>query len=150
MENFDPVVALENASTTEEEIKTLEILRQHLCPDEGEDICVEDICAEAEAEPDADWLKQASADDGESNPFPAKTPDGTLVDQEELNRFTFYLFERRYGWSEQINHADLSTGGKDVVFRPDSRTGSSGSGPLNIESKFKKRLIELLDDFLKW
>ena len=147
MENFDPVVALENASTTEEEIKTLEMLRQHLCPNEGED-CVQDSCAGAE--PDAEWLKQASADGGECNPFPAKTPDGILVDQEELNRFTFYLFERRYGWSEQIGHADLSTGGKDVVCRPDSRTGRSGVGPLNIESKFKKRLIELLDDFLKW
>lgn len=146
MENFDPVVALENASTTDEEIKTLEILRQHLCPNEEGEECGEDSCAEL----DVEWLKQASGDGGESNPFPAKTPDGILADQEELNRFTFYLFERRYGWSEQIGHVDLSTGGKDVAPRPDSRSGRGGVGPLNIESKFKKRLIELLDDFLKW
>lgn len=142
MAHFNPVLSLENASTAEDEIKTLETLRQRLCPNYERKKCLED------QDPDAEYLKHACTDDVDCNPFPEKTPDDILTDQEQLNIFTFYLFERRYGWSEYISHADLVGGGKDVVSRPDSRTGRGGS--FNTESKLKGRLNELLDEFLKW
>lgn len=142
MAHFNPVLSLENASTAEDEIKTLETLRQRLCPNYERKKCLED------QDPDAEYLKHACTDDVDCNPFPEKTPDDILTDQEQLNIFTFYLFERRYGWSEYISHADLVGSGKDVVSRPDSRTGRGGS--FNTESKLKGRLNELLDEFLKW
>jgi hypothetical protein len=136
MDTFNPVLALENARSAENEIKVLEKLCRFLNPSN------ERQPVSSDQDLDTDWLKNAS--DGDViNPFPDKTPQDVLKEQEYLNRFTFYLLERRYGWSEHSIHNDPSTAGLSH-----SNTGRSSS--LGIESKFKGQINELLDDLLKW
>ena len=148
MDDFNPVLALEGAKSTEDEISCLEKLRQCLCPQNS--CSAEDEMNDEDL--DTQWLREASRGENNENmnPFPCKIPEDIVQGQEQLNRFTFYLFERRYGWSESQSHGDLT--GKDMLSycgsRPDSRSGRPTSW--NIESKFKGRLNELLDEFLKW
>ena len=136
MDTFNPVLALENARGAENEIKVLEKLCRFLNPSN------ERQHVSGDQDLDTDWLKNAG--DGDIiNPFPDKIPQDILKEQEYLNRFTFYLFERRYGWSEHSIHLDPSAPG-----HCHSNTGRSSS--LGIESKFKGQINELLDDLLKW
>ena len=136
MDTFNAVLALEKARGAENEIKVLEKLCRFLNPGN------ERQHGSGDQDLDTDWLKNAG--DGDIiNPFPDKIPQDILKEQQYLNRFTFYLFERRYGWSEHSIHLDPSAPGHSH-----SNTGRSSS--LGIESKFKGQINELLDDLLKW
>ena len=130
--------ALQNASCAEDEIVALGQLRETLLPTGNKTSLDEDHC-------EKEWLR--SGLDNIVNPFPAKTPETCIPSQDDLDSFTFYLFERRFGWSEfTANLDDLHTEADEHLVR----RGSSGSVRIQDESKFKAKLNELLDEFLKW
>ena len=140
MDTFNLVLALENARSSESEIKILEKLCHFLSPsNDGPNVS-------DDRDMDTEWLKKGS-DEDVVNPFPSKTPQDILKGQENLNRFTFYLFERRYGWSEHLIHSDSNTG---LLKEGSSHSSTGRSSSLEIESKFKGQINELLDDLLKW
>ena len=140
MDTFNLVLALENARSSESEIKILEKLCHFLSLDNDGPHVSDD------RDMDTEWLKKAS-DEDVVNPFPSNTPQDILKGQENLNRFTFYLFERRYGWSEHLIHSDSNTG---LLKEGPSHSTTGRSSSLEIESKFKGQINELLDDLLKW
>ena len=78
---------------------------------------------------------------------PSESPESFILLQEDLDSFTFYLFERRFGWSEYNANLDDHHSVADEHL---GRRGSSCSLRIQDESKFKGRLNELLDEFLKW
>lgn len=130
--------ALQNAYCAEDEIVALGQLRETLLPTGDKKSLDEDHC-------EKEWLR--SGLDNIVNPFPAKTPETCIPSQDDLDSFTFYLFERRFGWSEfTANLDDLHTEADEHLVR----RGSSGSARIQDESKFKAKLNELLDEFLKW
>lgn len=129
---------LQNASCAEEEILALQKLREALLPAGNEASSDEDDC-------EKEWLRKGLNDIG--NPFPSKSPESCLLLQEDLDSFTFYVFERRFGWSEYTANLDDHYAVADEHL---GRRGSSGSLRIQDESKFKGKLNELLDEFLKW
>ncbi|KAJ7383194.1 hypothetical protein OS493_030352 [Desmophyllum pertusum] len=130
---------LQNASCAEEEILALQNLRKTLLPFGDEAPSDEDDC-------EREWLRKGLNDI--SNPFPSKSPESCVLLQEDLDSFTFYLFERRFGWSEYTANLDDCYSVADEHLA--GRRGSSGSLRIQDESKFKGKLNELLDEFLKW
>lgn len=129
---------LQNASCAEEEILALQKLRESLRSVGDETSLGEDDC-------EKEWLQKGLNDI--TNPFPIKSPENCVLVQEDLDAFTFYLFERRFGWSEcSVNLDDDYFGTEEHL----GRRGSSGSLRIQDESKFKAKLNELLDEFLKW
>ncbi|XP_028392463.1 uncharacterized protein LOC114517020 [Dendronephthya gigantea] len=140
MDSFNPVLALENARSAENEVKILEKWCRFLSPNNEQVVNSDD----GDADADSDWLRNSN--DGDViNPFPDKTPQDVLKEQECLNKFTFYLFERRYGWSEHLIHLDSA-----IAKEGSGHSCSGRSSSLGIESKSKGRINELLDDLLKW
>lgn len=129
---------LQNASCAEEEILALQKLRETLLPVGDGGPSDEDDC-------EKEWLRNGLNDI--ANPFPSKSPDSCIPSQEDLDSFTFYLFERRFGWSEYNTNLDDCYSVADEHL---ARRGSSGSLRIQDESKFKAKLNELLDEFLKW
>ncbi|XP_022803924.1 uncharacterized protein LOC111341234 isoform X4 [Stylophora pistillata] len=132
------VIALQNASCAEEEIVALKELRRTLLPTDDKTSLDEDDC-------EKEWLRTGF--DDRVNPFPTKTPETCIHSQKDLDSFTFYLFERRFGWSEFTANIDGLHAEADEHL---VRRGSSGSVRIQDESKFKAKLNELLDEFLKW
>lgn len=69
------------------------------------------------------------------DPFPSFKLDAVLHSQDELNDFTLYVLERRYGWSEVQNskgqHHDQAIDHEQV-------------------GRLKSDLNELLDVFIHW
>lgn len=130
--------ALQNATCAEEEIVALKTLREALLPIGDETPADEDDC-------EKEWLRKGLNDI--SNPFPSNSPETCILKQEDLDSFTFYLFERRFGWSEFTANLDdfHSEADEHLV-----RRGSCGSVRIQDESRFKGKLNELLDEFLKW
>ena len=132
----DPLLALHNAKSTEIEVKSLEDLKRVLMP----------FGCDGVHYSNDDTLEQefldyaASSFDDDDNPFPSQHPEILLSSQETLNRFTCYLFERRFGWSEAKQE------GTKVQVR---RLGSVGQ-PSQEEAKYKDLLNGMLDDFIKW
>lgn len=129
---------LQNASCAEEEILALQKLREALLPAGDEASSDEDEC-------EKEWLRKGLNDI--RNPFPSESPESFILLQEDLDSFTFYLFERRFGWSEYTANLDDYYSVADEHL---GRRGSSGSLRMQDESKFKGKLNELLDEFLKW
>lgn len=129
---------LQNASCAEEEILSLQKLRESLISLEDENTLREYDC-------ETDWLRKGLEEI--ANPFPTKSPENCVLVQEDLDEFTFYLFERRFGWSEFTANID---DGEPVAQEHLDRGGLSGSVRIQDESKFKGKLNELLDEFLKW
>ncbi|XP_020619651.1 uncharacterized protein LOC110057405, partial [Orbicella faveolata] len=129
---------LQNASCAEEEILALQKLREALLPAGDEASSDEDDC-------EKEWLRKGLNDI--RNPFPSESPESFILLQEDLDSFTFYLFERRFGWSEYTANLDDYYSVADEHL---GRRGSSGSLRMQDESKFKGKLNELLDEFLKW
>ena len=129
---------LQNASCAEEEILALHKLREALLPAGDEAPSDEDDC-------EKEWLRKGLDDIG--NPFPSRSPESFILLQEDLDSFTFYLFERRFGWSECNANLDDYCSVADEHL---GRRGSSASLRIQDESKFKGKLNELLDEFLKW
>lgn len=129
---------LQNASCAEEELAALEELKESIHP--GHTIHDEDDL-------ESEWLKRGLED--RENPFPGISPENCIRSQDDLNHFTFYLFERRYGWSEYSTaDEECSTAtGFDVHV---GRRASTGSLRTQDDSKFKSQLNELSDVFLKW
>ena len=77
---------------------------------------------------------------GEGNPFPKVTTDIICRSQDDLNRFTCYLFDRRYGWSE----TDKEDGKRVRRLSSTGFTMSAGT------EKQKTILNALLDQYIKW
>ena len=130
---------LQNASCAEEEILALQKLREALLP-------AGDVASSDEDDCEKEWLRKGLNDIG--NPFPSQSPESFILLQDDLDSFTFYLFERRFGWSEYT--ANLDDYHHSVADEHLGRRGSSGSLRIQDESKFKGKLNELLDEFLKW
>ncbi|XP_038070468.1 uncharacterized protein LOC119739556 isoform X2 [Patiria miniata] len=120
---------LRQATSCAEEVNALDQLKKTLSPKD-------DVFGEDDIE--HQWLSLAAhslGDDDPLNPFPACTPDGVLSCQSDLERFTCYLFERRFSWSE-------------------AKKGNLGPllGTISTErdAVLKSKLNNLLDEFLRW
>lgn len=133
------LATLQNASCAEEEILALQKLRETLSSNGDERSLDEDDF-------EKEWLRKGLNDT--ANPFPTKSPESCVLGQDDLDAFTFYLFERRFGWSECT--AYLDDAGYSVAEEHIIRRSSSGSVRIQDESRFKGKLNELLDEFLKW
>ena len=136
MDVFNPLQEVENAHNVEDEVKILQKFCNSLSPMQ---MCLGD------QDLDTQWLTNSPTTGANSNPFPRVKPQEVFIDQQDLNRFTLYLFERRYGWSEQPIHGDTNS---TKLACQHSKMGRSSS--LGIQSKFKGRINELLDDLVKW
>lgn len=77
-----------------------------------------------------------------TDPFPSFKLDAVLQSQEELNDFTLYVLERRYGWSE-VQSSREQSGVKEQKQR-DKAIDHEQVGWL------KSYLNELLDVFIHW
>ena len=135
---FVGLPTLQNASCAEEEIIALQKLRESLRSFDDERSFDEDDF-------EKEWLQKGFSD--VKNPFPTKSPDNCVLVQEDLDAFTFYLFERRFGWSEGTITLDDGCSPAEEHL---GRRGSTCLARIQDESKFKGRLNELLDEFLKW
>lgn len=142
METFNLVLTLENACSAEIEVKTLKEFTRTLNSNNER---INSSLDSSDRDLDTEWLKNAA--EGNINPFPDKTPHDVLTEQQYLNRFTFYLFDRRYGWSEHSIHVDPTN---TVVKEGPSHSNLGRASSLEIEGKFKAQINELLDDLLKW
>ena len=131
-------MALPNTTCAEEEILALEKLRETLILRHDETLKDEDDC-------EKDWLRKGLSE--VVNPFPSKSPESCFFLQEDLNNFTCYLFERRFGWSECTTNLEEYSSGEQGNF---GSRRSSGSLRIQDNSKFKAKLNELLDEYLKW
>ena len=72
------------------------------------------------------WLQNS----GGSDYFCQKTPEDVLEAQEHANDFMFYVFDRRYGWTE---------GGSYLTTSKSSQ-----------EAYCKASMNEILDEYIKW
>ena len=72
------------------------------------------------------WLQNS----GGSDYFCQKTPEDVLEVQEHANDFMFYVFDRRYGWTE---------GGSYLTTSKSSH-----------EAHCKASMNEILDEYIKW
>lgn len=141
MDGFS-LVPLKNASSVEEELSLLEKLKAVLSP-------VRPALCKPESDDDFEfkWLQRGGTEI--ENPFPSKTPEEQFSGQSDLEHFTFYLFERRFGWSEYASN---------INFEEDERGFENGNNrresPVSLrvfdETRFKGKINELLDEFLKW
>ncbi|KAL4234093.1 hypothetical protein ACF0H5_005746 [Mactra antiquata] len=77
---------------------------------------------------------------GEGNPYPSSTPESICPSQTQLDKFTCYLFDRRFGWSE----TDTEDGRRVRKLSCSGATMSAGS------SKQKAVLNTMLDSLIKW
>ena len=139
MEGFS-LVRLQNASSVEEELNVLEQLKGVLLP-------LRPARTESDDDFENEWLRRGGAEI--ENPFPSRTPENLLHIQSDLEIFTFYLFERRFGWSEYASSTDLEDDDHGLE-KSNSRRESVTSIRVLEETKFKGRINELLDEFLKW
>ena len=128
---------LRDASCAEDELIALEELRLSISPKFANE-------ERHDADIESEWLKGGFSD--QENPYPGISPENCFGSQEELNHFTFYLFERRYGWSE-YNVGSVEALGSEYDA---DRRSSVGSLRIQDDSKFKSRLNDLSDGFLKW
>ncbi|XP_067055550.1 uncharacterized protein [Acropora muricata] len=132
------VSKLQNASCAEEEILSLQKLRHSLTSLDDERTLGEIDC-------ETEWLQRNFEE--VVNPFPRSSPENCALVQEDLDEFTFYLLERRFGWSEFTSNIE---DGHSLAEEHSDRGGFAGSVCIQDESKFKGKLNELLDEFLKW
>ncbi|XP_071824496.1 uncharacterized protein [Apostichopus japonicus] len=77
-----------------------------------------------------------------TDPFPSFKLDAVLQSQEELNDFTLYVLERRYGWSEVQSSREQS----------DDKEQKQRDKAIDHEQvgRLKSYLNELLDVFIHW
>ncbi|CAH1780021.1 unnamed protein product [Owenia fusiformis] len=129
----NPAELLLAVTSCEEEVLHLSKLRQDLIPPS-------DIFLDLEGDEDIfekEWLRTAASTPDDDNPFPDKSVTDIFLNQNDLDKFTHYLFERRFGWSE-VGIISADVGGKKV-----------GSGKQK-EVKYKTTLNDLLDDYIRW
>ena len=72
------------------------------------------------------WLQNS----GGSDYFCQKTPEEVFEAQEHANDFVFYVFDRRYGWTEGGSYLTTSKSSHDA--------------------RCKATMNELLDEYIKW
>ncbi|XP_060566590.1 uncharacterized protein LOC132725472 isoform X3 [Ruditapes philippinarum] len=77
---------------------------------------------------------------GEGNPYPLGTLENICPSQDCLDKFTCYLFDRRFGWSE----TDTEDGRRVRRMSCSGATKSAGN------SKQKAALNTMLDSLIKW
>ncbi|XP_067933195.1 uncharacterized protein [Watersipora subatra] len=127
------IAALCNAETTEQELEALGLLHRHLT-----NLHV------SHCDPDfieKQYLTQSKTVLEEGNPYPYfEVTELKFPEPFTLKDFVHYIFKRRYGWSE------VAGTGQTLTVQRISSIGSYSKD----ESLMKSRLIELLDEFLKW
>ena len=121
-----------NAKSTQEELEALDALRNVLLP-EGE---THDISLQVEDDIEREWLCFAQLQDPseDENPFPGCQLESIILTQIELDRFIFYLFERRFGWSECRNELKKAKRGLQA----------------EAEARNKLHINDHLDALLRW
>lgn len=127
--------ALLISTTTEQEVILLENLRGFLKPPSRVSTVSEDEC-------EREWLRGENVE--VDNPFPSWDPSALFEEQRQLDQFTFYVFERRYGRTEFLINSNENTDDLDGI----SWSTSSPRPPE--DARFLARLNELLDEHLKW
>ncbi|XP_033117348.1 uncharacterized protein LOC117117218 isoform X2 [Anneissia japonica] len=126
---------LKKAQNPDEEVTALDLIINHLSCNQECDITIQDL--------ELQWLAHAG-EDIDDNPFPAITPETFLPVQEDLNQFTSYVFERRFGWSEARND-------ERIPDLPLHASSSRQTGAKSMTERIAKgKLNEFLDDFIKW
>ncbi|XP_013392533.1 uncharacterized protein LOC106160455 [Lingula anatina] len=124
---------LKQASSAEEELKILQAVQDRLLPSLTEPL-ISDL--------DADVCEKQFLESGfleDDTPFPGHSPEMLYSKQNDLNDFTYYLLNRRYGWSELEGKP-----GSKARARPAKASVMAG------EVRHKALLNDLLDDFIKW
>ncbi|XP_071958433.1 uncharacterized protein [Antedon mediterranea] len=134
MKNQELFEILKDVKNPDEEVQALGTIINHLSSNaEKCDITIEDL--------ELQWLRHAG-EDAEDNPFPAVTPETFLPEQQDLNQFTSYVFERRFGWSESRKEDACL----DLPPSPRPTTVAK-----NITERIAKgKLNEFLDDMIRW
>lgn len=127
--------ALLVSTTTEQEVILLEKFREFLRPCGSDTAVSEDEC-------EREWLRGEIVE--VDNPFPSWDPSVLFEEQRQLDQFTFYVFERRYGRTEFLINSEENTDDLDGI----SCSPSSPRPPE--DTRFVARLNELLDEHLKW
>ena len=133
VKEFAPLLhAAYNASTTEKELEALDSIRNLLLPNGN----VYTVGPEDEEDLEREWLSYAQLQDqtDDENPFPGFTLETQLVSQTDLQQFVFYVFHRRFGWSET---------GQDVQRMKKVEQALT-------KAKNKIYINDHLDGFLKW
>ncbi|XP_074644937.1 uncharacterized protein LOC141901529 [Tubulanus polymorphus] len=133
---------LEFASTTEEELDSLWDLRQMLKKAANISLSSVKVKSDNVSMEEAMLLRYNSFESNE-NPFPDQFVSSLCLNQSDLNKFTSYLFQRRYGWSEGYKEV------KQVRIRRMNRINSVVATSID-EVKYKPPLNDVLDDFIKW
>lgn len=144
MDGFS-LAPLENGSSVEEELSHLEQLKSVLSP-----LQTATCTNESDEDFENKWLQRGGTEI--VNPFPLKTPEEVFSGQSKLECFTFYLFERRFGWSEYANSTNLEQDHRELEndkYNFSHRESIPSSRVLE-ETRFKGKINELLDEFLKW
>ena len=131
MDGFS-LVPLKNANSVEEELSLLELLKVVLSPVRSE-ICI----TESDDDFEIKWLQRGGTEI--ENPFPSKTPEEQFSSQSDLAQFTFYLFERRFGWSEYASNTNFAEDEHEFV--NDNIRKESSIPSLRVESPFGFRGI---------
>lgn len=128
--------SLLNSTTTDEEVVLLEQLREFLKPE-----CVRSTQSDDDCE--REWLEGGGIDD---NPFPSAQPSTLFASQQELNHFTFYVYERRYGRTEFLINSTIDGNQENL----DGVDVLATSPRVQDDSRLLVRLNALLDEHIHW
>ena len=99
---------------------------------------------------ESDFLAKANVDDVETS----NIPKDLLRNRDKLNYLVFYLFERRFGWSEQESSSSQLNESKSKQSNSTSGVGSpyrrlkTGSLPYAEETRIKTMLNTKLDELI--
>ncbi|KAK3746389.1 hypothetical protein QZH41_018199, partial [Actinostola sp. cb2023] len=93
---------------------------------------------------ETEWLRRGI--DKIDNPFPSALPSKLFGSQRDLNHFTFYVFERRYGRTEFLINSSID----ENVESLDGVYAVSSSPRAQDDSRLLVQLNEFLDEQLRW
>lgn len=127
------IIKLTSAVSSDEEVLILQKLHSSLLNRHGTSESETNLIGTIEKETSFDLF-------GDGNPYPQNTPESVCDTQECLDKFTCYLFDRRFGWSE----TDTEDGRRVRRMSCTGATKSAGS------SKQKAVLNTMLDCLIKW
>ena len=129
--------SLLDSTTTEQDVALLGQLREFLTP-----ACFRPSQSDDDCE--TEWLRRGI--DKIDNPFPSALPSKLFGSQRDLNHFTFYVFERRYGRTEFLINSSID----ENVESLDGVYAVSSSPRAQDDSRLLVQLNEFLDEQLRW
>lgn len=121
------------STNTELDVSLLEELRELLKPD-----CV--VLSQGDDDCEQEWLAKAT----DTDPFPNSRPVDLFSTQTQLDQFTFYIFERRYGRTEVFINSTIDGNLDGVDHAQDISPRGQDDG------RMLSRLNTLLDEQLRW